>query len=224
MPVQIQDGASATLAAVDSSHKALRISVRPVEAIGWWSLGAQSSALNTGIAANASIFTLRNIGANPLMIRRIGVGLIAGGAAGSGFTAAQKVDIGLRIARAFSASDTGGTAISITSNNLKHRTSLANPTNLDCRISSGAALGAGTRTLDANALSQVAGYAAATTPGVFITPTPNNLLQHDAGDYPLILAQNEGFIVTPQTAFGAYTGTPAITLFVNLEFAEVASY
>jgi hypothetical protein len=224
MPIQLQDGSTANLAGVDATFKALRVSLRPAECIGWWSLGAQSAALSTGIAANASVFSLRNIGANPLLIRRVGAGLIGNAAAGAGFTAAQKVDFGLYIARSWSTSDSGGTAITITSNNLKHRTSLANPTNLDCRISSGAALTAGTRTLDANTLSQVAGYAPVTTPGVIVALAPDNLLQHAAGDYPVVLAQNEGAIIAPLTAFGAYTGTPNFTLYVNLEFAEATSY
>jgi hypothetical protein len=50
---------------------------------------------------------------------------------------------------------------------------------------------------------------------------PTGLLTHDAGDYPLILAQNEGFIITNDVVMGA---VGVIRLQVNIEFAEVTSY
>ena len=135
------------------------------------------------------------------------------------FTAAQAVDYGLTIARAFTASDTGGTAVAITGNNLKARTSLASPLSVDCRIATTAALGAGTKTLDANSIGVVAGWAGAV--GAGISPTPNNLLQHDPGDHPVVLAQNEGLNILNLTAMGA---AGVGFFYVNLEFAEAVSY
>lgn len=214
MAIQIlgQDGSS--VLAVDATFDAARVTLRPVEVLGWYSLAAKSG-LATGIAANGSIFSLRNISSNLLMVRRVGVGFNTTTA----FTAAQIVDVGLIVARAFTASDSGGTAITITGNNGKVRTSLATPTSVDCRISTTAALTAGTKTKDTNHLGLAAGWSGAAGQG--IAPALNNLYSHDTGDYPLILNQNEGINIDVITAMGA---AGVGNFYVNIEFAEVASY
>ena len=200
---------------IDTGFRAARASLRPHEAGGWCSIGAQSGAM-TVIGANGPVFSLRNISTKLILVRRIGVGLMAT----TGFTAAQKLDVALFAARGFTASDSGGTAIAFTGSNAKHRTALNTPASLDCRIATTGALTAGTRTLDANALSQQSGYAL-TTAGAVIAPALANLFAHDTGDYPLALAQNEGLVLTLPTAMGA--GGVA-SLFVNLEFAESDSF
>ena len=200
---------------VDTAMKAARTTLRPMECLGWLSVGAVSGAL-TGAAANTPIFSFRNLSANPVLIRRVGIGFIAS----TGFTAAQMLSYGLIVARAFTVSDSGGTAISLTGSNAKHRTSLAGLTSVDMRIAAAAALTAGTRALDVTALAQIGAWAPLTA-GVVLAPAPNNLLSHDAGDYPLVLAQNEGVIITNVTAMGA---GGVGTFFTNLEMAEVTTY
>ena len=214
MAIQIlgQDGVS--IAGVDATKKAMRVSLNPMEVLAWQSLGARSGLI-TGIAALGPLFSFRNISANLVTIRRVGAGFMTTTA----FTAAQTVDFELVVARAFAVSDSGGTAISITGSNGKHRTSLSTPTSLDARIATTAALTAGTRTLDANALGQIAGWSGAVGQG--IAPTVDNLLSHTPGDHPLVLAQNEGFIVRPITALGA---AGVGNFYVNMEFAEAAAY
>lgn len=199
---------------VDAAFKAARVSLRPPEVTGWFGLGAQSGLL-TGAAANSAVFSFRNLGANPVLLRRLGVGFIATTA----FTTAQRVDFGLLVARAFTASDTGGTAIALTGNNAKVRTSLATLTSVDTRIASTGALTAGTKSLDTNHLGQIGGWVGAVGGG--IAPAPNNLWSHDAGDHPLVLAQNEGFNVMNLTAMGA---AGVGILYVNLELAETLSF
>lgn len=187
-----------------------------MQCTSWLSLGAQTGAI-TVIAAAGRIFSLRNISSNLVVVRRVGVGFIAT----TGFTAAQVVDFGMRFARAFSASDTGGTAIALTGNEAKVRTSLATLTSVDCRISTTAALGAGTSTLDTNTIAQVGGYALATTAGNIIAPQLNNLLDQSAGDHPIVLAQNEGFVIQVLTTMGAAGVGRA---YVNVELAEATSF
>ncbi len=201
---------------IDSGFRAARVAMRPPETGGWHSISAQSGAL-AATGAGATVFSLRNISAKLILVRRIGVGLIAT----TGFTAAQKLDVALFAARGFATSDSGGTAIAVTGSNGKHRTALATPTSLDCRIATTGALTTGTRTLDVNALSQQAGWALAATAGVIIPPAPANLFSHDTGDYPLVLAQNEGLVLTLPTALAA--GGVA-NLIVNLEFAEADAF
>jgi hypothetical protein len=211
---RLLNAAGNAFADVDATFKALRVSIRPAETLGWNSIGAQTGLI-TGLAANSAIFSFRNISANPILIRRVGVGFISTVA----FTAAQRVDYGLMFQRAFTASDTGGTAIALTGNNTKVRTSLATLTSVDCRIAAAAALGAGTKVADANHLSQIGGWVGAAGQG--ITASLNNLFSHDTGDYPIVLAQNEGINILNLTLMGAAGVGIA---HVNIELAEVLSY
>lgn len=210
----IQDAITGISAFIDNLHKALRVSIKPNESLGWNSIGAQSGLLTT-VAANEAVFSFRNISANPIIIRRVGVGFLCS----TPFTAAQKVDFGLMIARAFTVSDTGGTAIALTGNNAKHRTSLGTPTSVDMRIATTGALTAGTKTLDANTVGMVGAWVPAA--GTIVNAAQDNLLSHAAGDHPIILAQNEGINIQNLTLMGA---AGIGTLYVNIEFAEVASY
>jgi hypothetical protein len=201
-------------AEVDATFKALRVSLRPMEVTAWLSIG-QASALVTGVAAGGALFSLRQLASTLLVLRRIGVGFICTTA----FTTAQRMEFGLVVARAFTASDTGGSAIALTGNNAKMRTSLGTLTSVDCRISTSAALGAGTKTLDTVTLAQTAAWIGAI--GAGLAPSPNNLLQHDAGDYPLVLAQNEGINIQNLVAMGAVGVGVA---YVNGEISEVSAY
>ncbi len=169
----------------------------------------------TGLVAGAAIFSFRNMSANPVLVRRVGLGFVTTTA----FTTAQIMSFGLVAARSFTASDSGGTAIALTGSNAKHRTMLATPTSLDCRVATTAALTAGTRTLDANNLAVMAGWSGGA--GVTIAPALNNLLSHDTGDYPLVLAQNEGLVIANLTAMGA-AGVGVAT--VAIEFAEASAF
>lgn len=212
--IESPDGLS--VMGVDPKFDAARVSLRPAEVTGWVSIGAKSG-LVTGLAAGGAVFSLRNLSANLLMVRRVGIGFTCT----TGFTAAQALDWGLIVARNFTTSDTGGTAISLVANNAKHRTSLDTFTSVDCRISTTAVLGAGTKTLDTNTLSVVNAYALATTAGNILPATQDNLLQHAAGDHPLILAQNEGINIQNLTLMGA-GGVGFV--YVNLEVAEATAY
>lgn len=216
MAVGLIGADGATLVAADATMKALRASLRPPESLAWLSVGARSGAL-AGASGDTAVFSFRNLSANQVIVRRVGVGFVCT----TGFTGAQQIAFGLKVARAFSASDTGQTAIALTGNNCKNRTSLATLTSVDCRISTTAALSAGTKTLDTNDLASVGGWAAAATAGVIIAPSLANLLSHDEGDYPLVLNQNEGFNIMNLIALGA---GGAGTLYVNMEVAEAAAF
>jgi hypothetical protein len=210
----IQSGGGAgTPLLVEAGVSAARVADFPMAVLGWQSI-AVPTGLITGLAAGAAIFSLRNISANNILVRRAGIGFVTTTA----FTTAQLISFGLSIARAFTVSDTGGTAIAFTGSNAKHRTSLGTPSSLDARVATTAALGAGTRTIDANSVAMQAGWSAAA--GTTIAPALNNLLSHDPGDYPILLAQNEGVLILNTTAMGAGGVGNA---FIGLEFAEVSS-
>lgn len=212
----IIESTGGTAMSVDPLFNAARVSVRPPESLSWVSVSSQSGAL-TGLTGPSPVMSFRNLSGNPILVRRVGIGFICT----TGFTAAQTLAWGLIVARAFTTSDSGGTAISLTGNNCKHRTSLGTLTSIDLRMASTSALTAGTRTLDANYIAQTGTYAPATTAGVLIAPSPNNLFGHDPEDYPLVLAQNEGFNIMSTATMGA--GGAGI-VFANLEIAEASAF
>jgi hypothetical protein len=221
MAIQVIGKDLATLQDIEAKYSAARVSIRPHSFLSWNSMAALSGLL-TGVAANGALFSFRNISGNPVLIRRVGVGFITTTA----FTAAQKLDFGLSVARAFSASDSGGTVIPFTGNIFKHRSTEATLGTVDCRISSTAALTAGTKTLDvippANTVPANIGIASGWSGAVGQTIVlSSNLLSHDPEDLPLVLGQNEGINVLNLTAMGA-AGVGVLT--VSMELVEVLSY
>lgn len=211
MAVQIQ-GAGGAVGEVDATRQALRVSLRPAECIGYYSVAGPSGAL-TAVAANGPVFSFRNTGANLILVRNIRVGFITTTA----FTAAQGLVYSLVKANSFTASDTGGTALYVAGSN-KHRNSFTNIASApDIRISTTAALTAGTRTLETVSMSIAGG----SSTGVGTSMPITDLLENDAGDHPLVLAQNEGFIVTNLVAMGA---AGVIQLHVGIEFMEATAY
>lgn len=208
------EGPSGSIQEVNDYFKSARVSIYPLKTLGWNSLGVKSGAV-TGVAANGAVFSFRNISANPVIVRRVGIGCVTTTA----FTTAQVVDYGIFFARAFTASDTAQTAVAITGNNTKHRTSLATPTSLDVRVSNTGAITAGTRTLDTNALGNVAAWSGGQGQGLNLSP--DNLVSQSSGDYPLVFVQNEGFVIANLTAMGA---AGVVNLYVNIEFCEVENY
>ena len=100
----IQSGSAAgTALLVDPAFGAARISVRPVDVLGWNSVGAVTGAM-TGLATGAAVFSFRNLSGNPVLVRRLGIGFVTTTA----FAAAQMLRFGLVVARSFTASDGRG--------------------------------------------------------------------------------------------------------------------
>ena len=211
MPFQIQ-GNGGVVPEVDTTFRTLRVSLRPTELIGYYSVSGSSGAL-TGVAAAGPVWAFRNTGSNLLIVRRLSIGFVTTTA----FTTAQGLQYELFRATGFTVSDSGGTALYTAGQN-KHRTSFANVTSApDIRIASTAALTAGTRTLDTAGMGIAGGSSTAVGTSMPIT----DILEQDAGDYPFVLAQNEGFIIANGIAMGA---AGVIRLQVSCEYAEVSSY
>ena len=130
------------------------------------------------------------------------------------FGAAQIVDHGLYVARAFTGVDSGGNALTLTTNNGKKSTGYTTTRLGDFRMSSTAFLTAGTRTLDAQA--QVIRGAWSGGIGQGLTPFDSNFLVKEEG--PIILAAEEGLILNNLTAMGA---TGVISLAFEVAWAEL---
>ncbi len=172
----------------NTAANSLPITVGPA-LLGSYCMGANSGTMAAGLAGGAPVFSFRYGAANLAIIRKITAeaddittAFVAG---------AAKFD--LIAARSFTASDTGGTAGTLTTNNGKLRTSFATTGVSDFRIASTATLTAGTRTLDAQPLASVE-FAVSTAIDAGLLPT-TDLFRPVIGESPLVLAQNEGFVL-----------------------------
>lgn len=219
MALQIQ-GNGGVVADVDgTTFRAQKVTVRPIEygAFGHYKTSVTIPLVVTQ-AANGTLFSFRWGDATRLCVPqfiRIEVQQTAAATA----TIAPAFDV--VAARSFTVSDSVGTAITLTGNSFKKRTSMGTTLLTDMRASAVAAgLTAGTRTLDAQPIM---------TLGTVLTITNVNTTTYakqmdftNAGDHPLVFAQNEGFIVRgPTVVFGA-AGTANLT--IDVAWAEVSAY
>lgn len=215
MSVKLQ-GNSGVDAEVEANTRALRVAVRPNDygSLGIYNKALTSGTMAAGLAANANVFAFRWTHATNLCImRRV---RLSAANAGTAFAAGVGI-FNMFPARTFTASASGGTAGTLTGNNGKLRTSMATTLVGDVRISSTAALTAGTWTLDTDAIGALSTGILATAGATLIAPS--DLFYHADNEYPLVLAQNEGFTI--QATVPA-TGT--WTFSVQAEWEELASY
>ena len=220
MGIQIQ-GNAGTIAEVDgTTFRAVRVTPRPVDhgALGHYRVSTIIALVATQ-AANGTLFSFRWGDATRFcVLQKIRLGLIQTAAA----TATIMPSYQVFIARAFTASDTIGVAITLTGNSMKKRTSMGTTLVTDIRKASVAAgLTVGTRTLDADPIMEMLTNSTITTPNAVVY---DQELEASPGDgiHPYVLAQNEGFIVRgPTVVFGA-AGTA--NLRVDIAWAEVTAY
>lgn len=211
MAIQTQ-GFSGVVQEVDTTFRAGRSTLRSAEAINWSRVGGTSGLL-TVVAAAGPVFSFRNTGANPILVDLAQVAFVTTTA----FTTAQSLQYQMFKASSFTASDTGGTALYTAGQN-KLRNSQTNITSApDIRISTTAALTAGTRTLETVPIAVASGTSTTVGTGM----TLQDLFRSSPGEYPLVLAQNEGFIIANGQTMGA---AGVINLQVNIRFAEVTAY
>jgi hypothetical protein len=219
MAIQIQ-GFGGNIAEVDgTTFRALRVTPRPMEygALGFYRL-ATTVALVVTQAANGTLFSWRWGDATRLAVMQfLRLELLQTAAA----TATIMPSYQAFIARGFTASDLVGTAITLTGNNMKKRTSMGTTLVTDIRKAAVAAgLTVGTRTLDAEPILEMATNSTITTPNAIAYRKELDFT--NAGDHPPVFAQNEGWIVRgPTIVFGA-AGTA--NLLVEPAWAEVAAY
>jgi hypothetical protein len=193
--------------------------------VGGHYAAAQVSGALTGVAAAGSVFSARwapPTGAAAFMVlERLQVGFVLT----TPFTAGQVVDFDVVRCSGFTAADTGGTALTpFIGNNNKARTSMMSTSAMsDMRISSTAALGAGTKTQDTNpfgyATSSVINVAipTATVPGG-VLPLTDLYSFVNNGQHPEVFGVNEGFNIRNVTAMSA---AGVIKLYVVCTWAEV---
>lgn len=211
----------------------LRVNGRPPDVVGCYQVNGRTSTYS-GLSAGAPLFSFRWGDATHLaIINHVKVQVIATVAA----TTAGQAEREIIIARSFTASDTGGTAVTLTGNNQKLRTSFGTSLVTDMRF--GTTITAGTRTLDANPIASAVAWLPLNMTGVDIgcsgaSPTGavwscvsssgyiDLLNTSNNQDYPLILAQNEGFIV--RVGKDAMPAGATQQTYVTAAWCEVNSY
>jgi hypothetical protein len=215
--IQIQ-GNGAVVAEVDgTTFRALRITARPFEALGFYALGAQTG-IYSGLPAASALFSARWGDATRLaVITKCAVIVNTTTAA----TAAGTVDRSLMIVRSHTVSDSAGTAITLTGNNQKKRTSYGTSLFTDMRIASTGGLTKGTGTEDAQAIGMVSKSTTATE-GIGTTIPYTDLLDNDPVTYhPVVLVTNEGVRVLIPTIMPTSIANRTT---VNFAWAEVTAY
>jgi hypothetical protein len=220
MAVQFQ-GNGGTVAEVDgTTFRAIRVSSKPLDygTLGHYRV-ASTVALVVTQAANGTLFSWRWADATRLaVLTKVRLSCMQTAAA----TATIMPSFEVLIARSFTASDSAGTAVTLTGNNMKKRTSMGTSLVTDIRKSAVAAgCTVGTRTLDADAILQMPTQQLITTPNTTLYQVELDIGVGD-GNHPYVFAQNEGFIVRgPTVVFGA-AGTA--NLVVDVSWAEVSAY
>lgn len=155
------------------------------------------------------------------------------------FSATGVIERELIIARSWTASDTGGTAVTLTGNNQKRRTSQGTSLVTDFRFGPTTA---GTRTLDAAPLASVVSFIPIGATGVDIgnasvlststlgttsvliggTGMVDLLNATNGQEYPIVLAQNEGFVI--RIGKDAMPAGGQQQTYAQITWAEVTSF
>jgi hypothetical protein len=224
--IQLQ-GAGGTVAEVGSfAAVPAHFTAKPVpySTFGHYQSSHQTGAIAAGMAANGELLQMRWVDATRLcLIHKV---TITGMRATTAF-AAGVIDIKVTRATGWSADGTGGTAITITAPNHKMRNSMgATLFSTGFRIATTAALGAGTKILDAHDFGTItthssAGVGAATPIiGSIYLPVYDIYEQDMAdGEHPIVLAQNEGIVVR-----ATVPATGVWNLGVTVKWSEVTVF
>lgn len=202
-----------------STFRALKITPRPIDCgtLGFYRL-ATTVSLVASQTANGTLFSFRWGDATRLcVVQFVRLEVLQTSAAVATIMPRYQVFI----ARSFTASDSVGTAITLTDNSMKKRTSMGTTLVTDIRKSAASAgLTVGTRTLDSEPILEIASNLTTTTPNETLYSREIDLT--NSGDHPIVFVQNEGLIVRGPTV--VFDATVTASLLVEMAWAEVASY
>jgi hypothetical protein len=191
-------------------------------ALGHYRISMLSGTIAAALAANSELFQFRWVdGSRLAVIHKLWV------SAGMNVapTAAGLFALRLAIARGWSADGSGGTLATLTGNNQKDRTSMGTTLLGSARMATTVALGAGTKTIDAQDVGTIAtglGTGAITTAVKLPIFDQADLVEITGnGQHPIVLAQNEGLVVrSGPIAPAAMTWHLAVTV----AWAELTAY
>lgn len=181
-----------------------------------------NSGVITGLSANNSVFAIHWTDTSYLMLLtklRVEWRTVAA------WTGATVTDMGFDayFARSFTVAPTGGTSLTLTTNNAKCRTAYGTTKLALARIATTGALGAGTNTPDAQPFAQSIGHPNVVNAAAGTEYQNNTLPLLDfsprADECPIVLAANEGILLRSRAAFPA-AGSGIIT--VTFAWDEIA--
>jgi hypothetical protein len=224
MPTSIIDPVTGAPAEVDVGTRALRIHHRGPDLtynnganiLGSYAISVKSGIEGAGMSAASPILAFlwlpTTLSTSLAVLKRIKFEFYD---LGTGF-AAGDVLFDFFIARAFTVQDTGGGAITLTTNNAKTRTSHAT-TQASIRAATTGVLTAGTRTLDANPFRS-AQFVVTTT--AFGQNFAEEVYLAQPGHHPIVFAPSgEGFVIQATVpATGTWTWS------ADIDWDEVATY
>lgn len=166
-----------------------------------------SGVVGAGAAADSEIVQIRWTQANQ-KLAILGV-LISAAIDGTAFTAGA-ANFKLTKATAFSLAGTGGATTTLTGTNAKLNTAIAGQNTPEIRVSTTAALGAGTKTLDTTNLGGIRFSAPGTVTHTQLITDVVLFSDAVAAGRPVILNENEGLIVratVPATGTWGFSAT-----------------
>jgi hypothetical protein len=220
----LQGGVSGEVADVGlAASKPLHTVVKPLPYgnLGHYRIGRRLAPFATTLAGN--LWTFRNPTASGILciVKRVRLRVLQVGAP----TAAIEDQFLLKVARAYTVADaTGSASIAPATNMQELRTSMGAAVAQVREASVAAGASGGTKTLDTDGIiTGSAWVAAALASGLGNGPIdvfdyyPNVA----DGEHPLVLAADEGFIISNANNFGAASG---IVLHVEMNWAEVTLY
>jgi hypothetical protein len=217
MAIQIQGNGGAIAEVDGTSFRAVRMVKRPMDygALGSYAVSARTGVMAAGLAANAEIFQLRWTDATRLCV--ITSVHCSGGGSIVAFAAGVTV-MEVLAARSWVTVGSGGTAITLATNNQKLRSAMGTSLVNDMRVASTAILGLGAKTLDAQPLGSIVSSVTATA-GAPLWPSAHLYEINENDGHPIILAANEGIVVRATVpATGTWTAS------IDVTWMEMAAY
>lgn len=223
----LEGGVSAALAGVGAEAASpLHMARLPVSygAGGYYRLGATSGTLAAALAAASELYQFRFVTAasRVALVNRITISACANVAA----SAAALIALRATVARVWTAAGSGGTRLALTLDNVNLRTSMATSEVNDAGIATTAGLTAGTKALDASDLSAVSlgigTGAITTTPNLTLLPETVLFDADAAGGHPLVLVNQEGFVI--RNGAVAWPAGMTWSFSVNVAWAEVPAF
>jgi hypothetical protein len=222
MGVQIIGNGGVVIGAGEEARKPLHVQHMP-KVGNFYRFSSFTGTIGAALAANSELLQFRFVSGTKTfaLVHKVifdGLGIVAVA------TAAGPLGFQMVIARAWTAAGSGGTRIAMTGDNLQLETSLPNSQVNDLGIATTGALTAGTKSLDANGIGQAlggVGTGAVTIYGPTSIVTPQPLFTFEESGMPLVLANQEGFIIKT-----THAGPAALTYVAGFTvvWSEVAAF
>lgn len=222
----LEGAASAALADVGAAAQSgLHVINKPTAsgALGHYRVAALTGSIGAGMASNGELVQFRWTDASKLAVIH---SVRCNGIYATTAFAAGAITVFATIARSFTAAGTGGGALTLTGNNNKARTSMATTSVGEVRVSTTAALGAGTKVLDGHNVGQIITHSSAgwnsATPiigSIYLPRTDLVVPDTSIGEHPIVLAQNEGLVIR-----ATVPGTGVWIAGFEISWAEVTAY